>query len=128
MSTHPTLRPTDVTGSTHSAPDGSVTVDDVTSTDLEPPAGWNGFTAPDRTGEQSDAWRCPCGNQPYTGGFYTVDLNAREAPEETVEVDAGLSGRWGGQHYGCASCGRVADFTRPGSPVVRGERPFRPLL
>jgi hypothetical protein len=114
VSTSPATQPTDTTSAASPA----------AALDLEPPAGWNGFTHPTVSGEHSDAWRCPCGNQPHTGGFYTVDLQAPEAPDATVEVDPCLGGRWDGRHYGCATCGRVADFTLLGSPVVRGPRPF----
>ena len=110
-------------------PSGTQHLGDVENVeDLEPPAEWNGFTHPRLRGDQTDAWRCPCGNQPHADGFYPVDLQSTNAAGATIEVDPGLGGRWDGQHYGCATCGRVADFTLPGCPIVRGPRPFVVLV
>jgi hypothetical protein len=78
------------------------------------------FTEPGLLGADTDAWDCPCGNTPRSDGFVPSSIDA-------VEVEPNVGGAWDGRLYACARCGRVADVTREGSPVVAGPQEFVPL-
>lgn len=52
--------------------------------------------------QDDDRWRCLCGNEPATGGFYPCDRSG-------TDMEDLPDGRWDGWLNRCADCGRLIE-------------------